>query len=122
MLDERDLQAIAQLLDARMDAKLEPVRQGVDSVEPRLTGQRQELLREMETRMDEKIRASESRMMAYFKAAVMPKFDLLADGIQALQEKMPSRERFEEVEDRLDALEAAVRLHSKEIAGLKKAQ
>ena len=35
---------------------------------------------------------------------------------------MPSRERFEEVEDRLDALEAAVRLHSKEIAGLKKAQ
>lgn len=122
MLDERDLQAIAQLLDARMDAKLEPVRQGVDSVEPRLTGQRQELLREMETRMDEKIRASESRMMAYFEAAVMPKFDLLADGIQALQEKMPSRERFEEVEDRLDALEAAVRLHSKEIAGLKKAQ
>ena len=122
MLDERDLQAIAQLLEARMDAKLEPVRQGVDSVEPRLTGQRQELLREMETRMDEKIRASESRMMAYFEAAVMPKFDLLADGIQALQEKMPSRERFEEVEDRLDALEAAVRLHSKEIAGLKKAQ
>ena len=122
MLDERDLQAIAQLLDARMDAKLEPVRQGVDSVEPRLTGQRQELLREMETRMDEKLRASESRMMAYFEAAVMPKFDLLADGIQALQEKMPSRERFEEVEDRLDALEAAVRLHSKEIAGLKKAQ
>ena len=122
MLDERDLQAIAQLLDARMDAKLEPVRQGVDSVEPRLTGQRQELLREMEPRMDEKIRASESRMMAYFEAAVMPKFDLLADGIQALQEKMPSRERFEEVEDRLDALEAAVRLHSKEIAGLKKAQ
>ena len=122
MLDERDLQAIAQLLDARMDAKLEPVRQGVDSVEPRLTGQRQELLREMETRMDEKIRASESRMMAYFEAAVMPKFDLLADGIQALQEKMPSRERFEEVEDRLDALEAAVRPHSKEIAGLKKAQ
>ena len=122
MLDERDLQAIAQLLDARMDAKLEPVRQGVDSVEPRLTGQRQELLREMETRMDEKIRASESRMMAYFEAAVMPKFDLLADGIQALQEKMPSRERFEEVEDRLDALEAAVRLHSKEIKKKKKAQ
>lgn len=34
----------------------------------------------------QEIRDSESRMIAYFEAAIMPKFDLLADGQKILLE------------------------------------
>lgn len=36
----------------------------------------------------QEIRDSESRMIAYFEAAIMPKFDLLADGQKTLLETM----------------------------------
>ena len=36
--------------------------------------------------IDSKIQESESRMMAYFEAAIVPKFNLLADGIQTINE------------------------------------
>ena len=85
MLDEKDLQAIAQLI----------------------AQQKQEIISEVKVLME---------------ADVMPKFNLLADGIQAINEKMIPAEAMDDVEDRLDALEATVRLHSKEIAKLKKAQ
>ena len=96
MLDEKDLQAIAQLMadmENRMDQKL--------------AQQKQEIISEVKVLME---------------ADVMPKFNLLADGIKAINEKMIPAEAIDEIEDRLDALEATVRLHSKEIAKLKKAQ
>lgn len=89
MLDEKDLQAIAALMDSRM------------------AQQKKEIINEVKVLME---------------ADVMPKFNLLADGIQAIQEKMVPAEAIDEIEDRLDVLEATVRLHSKEIAKLKKAQ
>lgn len=96
MLDEKDLQAIAQLMadmETRMDQKL--------------AQQKHEIINEVKVLME---------------ADVMPKFNLLADGIQAINEKMIPAEAIDEIEDRLDVLEATVRLHSKEIAKLKKAQ
>ncbi len=96
MLDEKDLQAIAQLIadmETRMDRKL--------------AQQKHEIINEVKVLME---------------ADVMPKFNLLADGIQSINEKMIPAEAIDEIEDRLDALEATVRLHSKEIAKLKKAQ
>ena len=96
MLDEKDLQAIAQLMadmETRMDRKL--------------AQQKHEIINEVKVLME---------------ADVMPKFNLLADGIKAINEKMIPAEAIDEIEDRLDALEATVRLHSKEIAKLKKAQ
>lgn len=96
MLDEKDLQAIAQLMadmETRMDRKL--------------AQQKHEIINEVKVLME---------------ADVMPKFNLLADGIQSINEKMIPAEAIDEIEDRLDALEATVRLHSKEIAKLKKAQ
>lgn len=89
MLDEKDLQAIAALMDSKM------------------AQQKKEIINEVKVLME---------------ADVMPKFDLLADGIKAINEKMIPAEAIDEIEDRLDALEATVRLHSKEIAKLKKAQ
>ena len=90
MLDEKDLQAIAQLMadmETRMDRKL--------------AQQKHEIINEVKVLME---------------ADVMPKFNLLADGIQSINKKMIPAEAIDEIEDRLDALEATVRLHSKEIA------
>lgn len=126
MLDEKDLQAIAQLMagmENRMDQKLAQQKQEImGELDARFAQQKQEIISETGTIMDTKIQESESRMMAYFEAAIVPKFDLLADGIKAINEKMIPAEAIDEIEDRLDALEATVRLHSKEIAKLKKAQ
>ena len=85
MLDEKDLQAIAQLM----------------------AQQKREIINEVKVLME---------------ADVMPKFNLLADGIQNVHEKLIPAEAMTEVEERLDVLEATVRLHAKEIAKLKKAQ
>lgn len=57
-------------------------------------------------------------MEAYFD----PKFALLADELKLVQEKMLPAEALDDVEDRLDVLEAVVRRHSREIEKLKKAQ
>ena len=111
MLDEKDLQAIAQLMagmENRMDQKL--------------AQQKQEIMGELDTRFAQQKQEIISEVKVLMEADVMPKFNLLADGIKAINEKMIPAEAIDEIEDRLDALEATVRLHSKEIAKLKKAQ
>ena len=85
MLDEHDLQTIAQLLQQ----------------------QKQEILQEVKVLLE---------------ADITPKFNLLADSIQIIDEKLSPAEAMDDMEDRLDVLEATVRLHSKEIAKLKKVQ
>ena len=61
-------------------------------------------------------------MMALMEGYFEPKFNLLADGQKLIQEKMLPMEALDIVEDRLDVLEAVVKLHSREIKELKKAQ
>lgn len=85
MLDERDLQAIAQI-------------------------------------MDEKISNSEKRMTALMEAYFNPKFNLLADGMQLIQEKMIPAEEREDIHEKLELLEAITRRNVREIEKLKKAQ
>ena len=48
--------------------------------------------------------------------------NLLAEGHAAILERLPSQEEKEALEARMDAMEAAIRLHSKPIRELKKAQ
>lgn len=38
MLDKEDLQAIAQLIDAKLDAKLQPINERFDSIDKRFDG------------------------------------------------------------------------------------
>ena len=92
MLDERDLQAISAML----------------------AQQKSELRAEIKT--------SESHMIAMMEAYFELKFNLLADGQKLIQEKMLPAEALDTVEDRVDVLEAVVKLHSREIEKLKKAQ
>lgn len=49
-----------------------------------------------------------------------PKFNALADGLELLKERTVNQEDVEEAADRIDVLEAVVKVHSREIEKLKK--
>ena len=79
-------------------------------------------LQSIQTMIDASIRAPEKRMIAYFDTDVMPKFDLLAEGLQGVQAKLTPMTRIEAIEDDVALLKQVIRSMSKELAELKKAQ
>ena len=144
MLDERDLQAIAQLIDSKLQESEQRTVQLIDSKlqesEQRTAQLIDSKLQESEQRtsqlIDSKLKESEQRTMGAIKeseqrtmqgaAALMesyfePKFQLLAEGIQSLQETQIPRERFENLEEEVAFLHTIVRQHSREIEKLKHA-
>ena len=147
MLDERDLQAIAQLIDSRLQESEQRTARLIDSKlkesEQRTMGAIKEseqrtmgAIKESEKRTMGAIKESEQRTMGAIKeseqrtmqgaATLMesyfePKFQLLAEGIQSLQETQLPRERFENLEEEVAFLHTIVRQHSREIEKLKHA-
>lgn len=140
MLDERDLQAIAQLIDSKLQESEQRTAQLIDSKlqesEQRTSQLIDSKLKESEQRTMGAIKESEQRTMGAIKeseqrtmqgaAALMesyfePKFQLLAEGIQSLQETQIPRERFENLEEEVAFLHTIVRQHSREIEKLKHA-
>ena len=129
MLDERDLQAIAQLIDSKLKESEQRTVQLIDSKlqesEQRTAQLIDSKLKESEQRTMGAIKESEQRTMqgaatlmeSYFE----PKFQLLAEGIQSLQETQIPRERFENLEEEVAFLHTIVRQHSREIEKLKHA-
>ena len=129
MLDERDLQAIAQLIDSKLQESEQRTVQLIDSKlqesEQRTSQLIDSKLKESEQRTMGAIKESEQRTMqgaatlmeSYFE----PKFQLLAEGIQSLQETQIPRERFENLEEEVAFLHTIVRQHSREIEKLKHA-
>ena len=148
MLDEKDLQAISELMDEKITASEARTDEKFAALEARMLAGMDEKITALEARMDEKIAATEARMeklileseartMAHVDEKVdaaearmlvmmesffTPKFNLLADSIALLHEKLAPKEAVEVLEDRVDVLEAAVKHHSQEITELKKAQ
>lgn len=100
MLDEKDLQAIAQLMSAMEDR-----------IDEKLVRQKKEILDE-----------ATHRMKVLLDAEVTPKFNLLAEGQEDILRRMPSEEDMDIIDGRLATLEALVKKHSREIASLKQAQ
>ena len=129
MLDERDLQAIAQLIDSKLQESEQRTAQLINSKlqesEQRTAQLIDSKLKESEQRTMGAIKESEQRTMqgaatlmeSYFE----PKFQLLAEGIQSLQETQIPRERFENLEEEVAFLHTIVRQHSREIEKLKHA-
>ena len=129
MLDERDLQAIAQLNDSRLQESEQRTSQLIDSrlqeSEQRTAQLIDSKLKESEQRTMGAIKESEQRTMqgaaALMESYFEPKFQLLAEGIQSLQETQIPRERFENLEEEVAFLHTIVRQHSREIEKLKHA-
>lgn len=100
MLDEKDLQLIQSLLDTQASRMM-------DAME----AQKKEILRET---------ASSTRVL--IESSIMPKFNLLAEGQQTLLETLAPKSRVEELKEEVDFLKSIIKLHSEQIAELKKAQ
>ena len=100
MLDKNDLALIQDLLDTQTSRMM-------DAME----AQKKEILRET---------ASSTRVL--IESSIMPKFNLLAEGQQTLLETLAPKSRVEELEEEVDFLKSIIKLHSEQIAELKKAQ
>lgn len=100
MLDKNDLALIKDLLDTQTARMM-------DAME----AQKKEILQET---------AAATRVL--IESSIMPKFNLLAEGQQTLLETLAPKSRVEELEEAVDFLKSIIKLHSEQIAELKKAQ
>ena len=125
MLDEKDLQAIAQLIHASeqrtaqlIDCKLKESEQrtmdAIKESEQRTMQRTTDAIRESEQRT---MQGASALMEAYFE----PKFQLLAEGIQSLKETQISRDEFDDLKEEVAFLRTVVRQHSRDIEKLKHA-
>lgn len=141
MLDEKDLQAIAQLMDGRiqdletrLDAKLETELETkletklaayTQLMDSRIQDLETRLETKLETKLNAKLEAATqditSQLMAYIEAAVTPKFDLLADGFKLHNETKASVEQVEAPEEELAFVKQLTEANTRDIAALKKA-
>ncbi len=100
MLDKNDLALMQDLLDTQTARMM-------DAME----AQKKEILQET---------AAATRVL--IESSIMPKFNLLAEGQQTLLETLAPKNRVEELEEEVDFLKSIIKLHSEQIAELKKAQ
>ena len=125
MLDEKDLQAIAKIMDEKIASSEERITGKIMESEERMTAKIMESEERMTGRMDQKL--AEQRqdliqcMNVIIESDIMPKFNLLADGIKDIQEKLVPRSRVDDLEDEMKFLKLMCRQMAEDIAKLKKA-
>ena len=107
MLDEKDLQLIQNLLDTQTSRMM-------DTMTARM-------IDAMETQKKEILRETAAATRVLIESSIMPKFDLLAEGQQTLLETLAPKNRVAELEE-VSFLKSVIKLHSEQIAELKKAQ
>ncbi len=61
-------------------------------------------------------------MRVIVESEITPKLNLLAEGQQTLLETLAPKSRMEELEEEVSFLKSVIKLHSEQIAELKKAQ
>ena len=110
MLDQNDLQAIAQLignLEKQIDSKMDNLEKRMDS---KLEKQRDDILEVIQQQSETTqamISESEQRMKVYMENQVGKRIDSLFDGYKLAHEKQWELERkVEQLEKRLEAVEA----------------
>jgi hypothetical protein len=115
MLEEKDLQAIAEMMkgmETRIDQKLDQQKQDIMfDTKNLLDQQKQEILDE-----------STRRIKLLLDTEVQTKFNLLAEGQRDILDALTPKSEFEKLRSEMDVLKLAVRTLSQELAELKKAQ
>lgn len=109
MLDEQDLLAIGKLIDQKLEEKLEAKLE--EKLNQKLAQQKEEIITE-----------ATHRMQVLLDAEVKPQFNLLAEELSIIREKMIPESRIEAVEDDVSVLKASVRRINQDIRELKQAQ
>lgn len=122
MLDERDLQMIAKLLG---DQKKEIM----EETSRMLGDQKKEIMEETSRMLADQKTEIMHEVVALMEVEVRPKFDLLAEKMDLLAEKLLPPEEVEDLDSRVDVLEAVTRRNvreigriSRELEDLKRAQ
>ena len=122
MLDERDLQMIAKLLgDQKREIMEETFRV--------LADQKKEIMEETSRMFADQKTEIMHEVVALMEVEVRPKFGLLVEKMDLIAEKFLPPEEVEDLDSRVDVLEAVTRRNvreigriSKELEDLKKAQ
>lgn len=125
MLDEKDLLAIGQLLDQKLEEKLEQkLEEKLDQkLEEKLEQKLEEKLNQKLAQQKEEILTEAThRMKVLLDAEVKPMFNLLAEDLSIIREKMIPESRIEAIEDDVSVLKASVRRINQDIRELKQAQ
>ena len=107
MLDKQDLQAIRDLVKEESAQSQAETMGKTSALDAKLAQSRQEIMQGVSVLMESDFR---------------PQFDLLAEGQQAILEKLGPLDDWEVMDTRVSALEAMVRKLNREVAALKKAQ
>ncbi len=118
MLEEKDLQAIGQLILASEERLRTEFNTKIES-EVRASEER--LRTEFNSKMEMEIRASENRTHAYIESGVMKPIRLLAEGHAQILERLPEADELDSLRGRVRNLERIVTEQGREIDGLKRA-
>lgn len=102
LLDEKDLQAIAQMMDKN------------------LSQQKQEILLEMDSKL-EPIKSEITGIKLTLENVIQPQIDGLAENQQIILEKLVPRSRVDELEDEMKFLKVIIRQMNEDIQKLKAA-
>ena len=122
MLDERDLQAIAQIIDSKIQESEQRMTTKIQESEQRMTAK----IEASEQRMNAKIGESASQTLkeamqgaaALMESYFEPKFNLLFEN---QLETLAPKSRVDELEEEVSVLRSVVRQHSRDIELLKHA-
>ena len=99
MLNEKDMQAVSELVDEKIGASE----------------------KRMSEMIDDRISASERRMQVLIENTVNPKFDLVMEALLDIREQMVPRSRVDDLEDEVKLLKSAVRQVAERVSALEKA-
>ena len=123
MLDEKDLQAIAQLMDAKLAHQKQDI---MSETKGLLAQQKQEIMSEtkglLAQQKQEILDESTRRTKLLLDTEVTTRFNLMAEGQQTILEKLERLDDMEVMDTRINALEAMVKKLNREMEKLKRAQ
>ncbi len=107
MLDEKDLQALAAMLqgmETRIDQKMGAMETRIDQ---KMEKQKQDIMHDVKILLD---------------TEVTTRFNLLAEGQKVIMDAITPKNEIEQIRSEMDVLKLAVRTLSQDLAELKKAQ
>lgn len=107
MLDEKDLQALAAMLqgmETRIDQKMGAMETRIDQ---KMEKQKQDIMHDVKILLD---------------TEVTTRFNLLAEGQKVIMDAITPKNEIEQIRSEMDILKLAVRTLSQDLAELKKAQ
>lgn len=129
MLDEKDLQAISQILSAQKTEIMSETKsllsaqktEIMSETKSLLSAQKTEIMGETKSLLSAQKKEMMGEVHVLMESEFGPKFDLLAEGQQTILDKLVPRSRVDDLEDEVKFLKSIVRRMDDELQSMKKA-